>query len=73
MGLSESLMSALPVGNGFCLCRSDVKLSRLRVLWASMMLSENIVDAIDSIFSSLKIGLEAACRLENEKRRIADF
>ena len=38
-----------------------------------MMLSENIVDGIVSIFSSLKIGLEAACRLDNEIRRIEDF
>ena len=52
VGLSKSLMSALLVGNGFCLCSrprvscTDLGLSRLR---ASMMLSENIVDGIGSI------------------------
>ena len=55
VGLSKSLMSALLVGNGFYLCSrpriscTDLGLSRLRVLWASMMLSENIVDGIGSI------------------------
>ena len=43
VSLSKSLMSALFVGNGFCLCSrprvscTDLGLSRLRVLWASMM------------------------------------
>ena len=56
VGLSISLMSALLMGNGFCLCRrprvscTDLGLSRLRVLWATMMLSENIVDGIGSIW-----------------------
>ena len=45
VGLSKILMSALLVDNGFCLCSrsrvssTDLGLSRLRVLGASMMLS----------------------------------
>ena len=74
VGLSKSLMSALLVGKGFCPWPSISCMmwdSRLRVLLASMMLSENIVDGIGSLLSSLKIGLESARRLTNKIRQIA--